>query len=115
ERDGQGRRRGVEERLRSRGLGSLRAQGPLRPKLLVFNQTDRLRGGDGAALREALAAEFPAAIFVSALLGEGLDALRERLAAAATARWKRIDATLPYAAGALVQRIRQRGALRRAD
>ena len=109
------RMRVVDETLRSLGLGSLRAQGPLQPKLLVFNQTDRLRGGDGAALREALAAEFPAAIFVSALLGEGLDALRERLAAAATARWKRIDATLPYAAGALVQRIRQRGALRRAD
>jgi len=108
------RMRVVDETLRSLGLGSLRAQGPLQPKLLVFNQTDRLRGGAGAALREALAAEFPAAIFVSALRGEGLDALRERLAAAATARWKRIDATLPYAAGALVQRIRQRGALRRA-
>ena len=102
------RMRVVDETLGSLGLGD-------RDKLLVFNQTDRLRGGAGAALREALAAEFPAAIFVSALRGEGLDALRERLAAAATARWKRIDATLPYAAGALVQRIRQRGALRRAD
>src|SRR2546426_7749407 len=106
------RMRVVDGTLRSLGLGSLRAQGPLQPKLLVFNQTDRLRGGDGAALREALAAEFPAAIFVSALRGEGLDALRERLAAAATARWKRIDATPPYAAGALVQRIRHRGARR---
>ena len=102
------RMRVVDETLGSLGLGG-------RDKLLVFNQTDRLRGGDGAALRGALAGEFPAAIFVSALRGDGLDALRERLAAAATARWKRIDATLPYAAGALVQRIRQRGALRRAD
>jgi len=102
------RMRVVAETLRSLELAD-------RPRLLVFNQTDRLRGAEGGALREALAAEFPAAVFVSALRAEGLDALRERLASAARARWKRVDATLPHAAGALVQRIRQRGALHRVD
>jgi GTP-binding protein HflX len=102
------RMRVVAETLRSLELAD-------RPRLLVFNQTDRLRGAEGDALREALAAECPAAVFVSALRGEGLDALRERLASAARGRWKRVDATLPHAAGALVQRIRQRGALHRID
>ena len=102
------RMRVVAETLRSLELAD-------RPRLLVFNQTDRLRGAEGDALRDALAAEFPAAVFVSALRGEGLDVLRERLASAARARWKRVDATLPHAAGALVQRIRQRGALHRVD
>jgi GTP-binding protein HflX len=86
-----------------------------RPRLLVLNQADRLRGDEGRAVREALAAEFPAAVFVSALRGEGLEALRARLAEAAAAGWRRIKTTLPYHAGALVQQIRTRGSLKRAD
>jgi GTP-binding protein HflX len=107
----------VDETLASLDLVSLRAQGPppLQPRLLVLNQTDRLRGEEGAALREALAAEFPAAVFTSALKGDGLDTLRGRLAEAAAARWKRVKATLPYHAGALVQQIRTRGSLKSVD
>jgi GTP-binding protein HflX len=102
------RMRVVDETLGALGLAH-------RPRLLVLNQTDRLRGAEGAALREALAAEFPAAVFVSAVGGDGLDALRARLAEAAAASWRRIRTTLPYQAGALVQRIRTRGSLKRAD
>jgi GTP-binding protein HflX len=107
----------VDETLASLDLVSLRAQGPLplQPRLLVLNQTDRLRGEEGAALREALAAEFPAAVLTSALKGDGLDTLRGRLAEAAAARWKRVKATLPYHAGALVQQIRTRGSLKSVD
>ena len=47
--------------------------------------------------------------------GEGLDDLRARLAETAAASWRRIRAILPYDAGGLVQRIRSRGSLRRAD
>jgi GTP-binding protein HflX len=81
----------------------------------VLNQIDRLRGDEGEALREALGAEFPAAVFVSALKGEGLESLRARLAEAAAASWKRVRTTLPYHAGALVQQIRTRGSLKRVD
>jgi GTP-binding protein HflX len=95
----------VDETLKSLELSG-------RPRLLVLNQTDRLRGEEGAALREALAAEFPAAVFASALKGDGLDALRTRLGEAASARWKHVKATLPYHAGALVQQIRTRGSLK---
>jgi GTP-binding protein HflX len=95
----------VEETLTSLGLGQS-------PRLLVLNQADRLRGEEGEALREALGAEFPAAVLTSALEGEGLDTLRARLREAAAASWKRVKTTLPYHAGALVQQIRTRGSLR---
>src|SRR5256712_5039715 len=102
------RMRVVDDTLTSLGLAQ-------KPRLLVLNQTDRLRGPEGEALREALAAEFPGGVLVSALRGDGLDTLRARLTESATASWRRIQATLPHRAGALVQRIRARGALRRAD
>ena len=100
-----------------------------KPVLLALNQVDRLRapsggvrgpsGGvnsaEGAALREALGAEFPAAAFVSARTGAGIDGLKAALAAAAAAQWSAVHVTLPHREGALVQRIRERGALRRAD
>jgi GTPase len=82
-----------------------------RPRLLVLNQADRLHGEEGEALREALTAEFPEAVFTSALRGEGIAALRDRLAQAAAASWKRVRTTLPYHAGGLVQQIRTRGSL----
>jgi len=86
-----------------------------RETLLVFNKSDALRGPEGAALREALAAEFPAALFMSARTGEGVAALRERLAGTAASRWTRVDVTLPYREGGLVQRVRERGSLRNAE
>ncbi|MBM4435573.1 MAG: GTPase HflX [Chloroflexi bacterium] len=86
-----------------------------RPTLVVMNKADMLRGPEGDALREALGAEFPGAVFVSARRGTGLDALRERLAAAATEGWERVSVRLPYSAGGLLQRIREHGNLMRAD
>ncbi|MHB8631262.1 MAG: GTPase HflX, partial [Candidatus Limnocylindria bacterium] len=103
------RMRVVKDTLTSLGLAS-------RPQLLVLNKTDLLDGAEGAALRDALGAELPAAAFVSARSGAGVDALRERLGGAARATWTTIRVTLPYdRGGALIQRIRERGALRRED
>ena len=99
----------VNDTLATLGLGA-------RPRLVVLNKADALRAGEDEALREALGAEFPEALFVSARSGAGVDALRERLARAARADWTTVAVTLPYdTGGALVQRIRERGALRRAD
>jgi len=102
------RLRVVEETLGLLGLAD-------RPRLLVLNKADLIEGADGAVVRGEFAAEFPSAVFVSATTGEGLDALRARLAETAAASWRRIRAILPYDAGGLVQRIRSRGSLRRAD
>ena len=98
----------VRETLRSLELAD-------RPSLLVFNRSDMLRGEEGDALREALGAEFPAAIFTSATTGDGLDALRTRLAETSAARFKRVRVIVAYSDGALVQRVRERGQLRAAD
>ncbi|HEV8230258.1 MAG TPA: GTPase HflX [Candidatus Limnocylindria bacterium] len=98
----------VRETLRSLDLAS-------RESLVVFNKADTLSGPEGEALHEALAAEFPSAVFVSARTGEGVDALRDRLAATAAARWTKVDVTVPYRDGGLLQRVRERGALRNAE
>jgi GTP-binding protein HflX len=48
-------------------------------------------------------------VLVSALTGYGLDALRAELAALLGSLWVEVDATVPYAAGSLLARIRERG------
>ena len=100
------RMRVVKDTLAALGLAD-------RPQLLALNKADALRGPEGDALREALGAEFPRAVFVSGTTGEGLPLLRERLADAARASWTSIRLTLPYdRGGAMLQRIRERGSLK---
>ncbi|HEV2011154.1 MAG TPA: GTPase HflX, partial [Candidatus Limnocylindria bacterium] len=56
------------------------------------------------------------AVFVSGRSSEGIDALRDRLSETARASWTAIRLTLPYdRGGAMLQRIRERGALRREE
>jgi GTP-binding protein HflX len=99
----------VKDTLASLGLAA-------RPQLLVLNKADLLRGAEGDALREALGAEFPRALLVSGHTGLGIDALRLRLGETAQASWTKIRITLPYdRGGAMIQRIRERGALRREE
>jgi GTPase len=98
----------VRETLTSLDLASRKA-------LVVFNKADTLRGPEGDAVREALGAEFPAALFVSAHTGEGVDALRERLGAIAASGWTKVDVTVPHREGGLLQRVRERGKLRNAE
>ena len=98
----------VDETLASLGLAE-------RPRLMVLNQIDRLRGPEGDALREALSGEFPRAVLTSARSGEGVESLRTRIGAEAAAQWKTVVVTIPHSAGAVLQRIRERGSLRRAD
>ncbi|HYK98635.1 MAG TPA: GTPase HflX [Candidatus Acidoferrales bacterium] len=94
----------VRETLASLGLGDRKSQ-------IVFNKADRLTGGEGAALRGALAAEFPGGVFVSSLTGAGIEQVRARLVEHAASEWKRVKVIVPYSSGALVQRVRERGAL----
>ena len=84
-----------------------------RPRLVVFNKVDLL--GEDRARREALAAEFGAAHFVSARTGEGLAELRDALGRQASAGWRRVRVTIPYDAAVLLQRVRERGALLREE
>ncbi len=78
-----------------------------KPRLVVFNKADLL---DPTA-RDATvpAPSIAGAVFVSALTGYGLDTLRAELAALLASLWVEVALHVPYAAGELLARIRERG------
>jgi GTP-binding protein HflX len=92
----------VQQVLEELGAGS-------KPRLVAYNKADLV---DRAALdgdRPALA--LADGVPVSALTGWGLEALRARLAALLAELWEEVDVTLPYAAGELLARVRERGTI----
>ncbi len=78
-----------------------------KPRLIVFNKADLLERSarDGTATDPAI----DGAVFVSALTGYGLDMLRAELASLLASLWVAVDVHVPYTAGALLARIRERG------
>ena len=78
-----------------------------KPRLVAFNKADLVD-------RSATNGENPApvisgAVFVSALTGYGMDALRAATASVLASLWVDVDVALPYAAGELLARVRERG------
>src|SRR6185503_10706227 len=78
-----------------------------KPRLTVLNKADLVD-------RAARDASTPApalgdAVLVSALTGYGLDTLRAALAALLAELWVDVDLAVPYAAGELIARVRERG------
>ena len=71
------------------------------PRLLVLNKVDVL---DAEARRE-LGFRHPDAVEVSALTGEGLDALRARLVEFARSRLTQLEVLVPYTRGSIVSEI----------
>ena len=91
-----------------------------KPRLIAFNKADLLvaSGGTpvngmaagGAAVSVATQAPIVAgSVLVSALTGFGLDALRDEVAALLASLWEDVDVGVPYAAGELLARVRERG------
>jgi GTPase len=73
----------------------------------VFNKADLL---DGAARNGATPAPVIAgAVFISARTGYGLESLRAELSALLASLWVELDVAVPYAAGELLARVRERG------
>jgi GTP-binding protein HflX len=75
------------------------------PELLVVNKVDAASGLTLAKLRHAL----PGAVFVSALTGEGIDALRRRMGEIAVPTDTAVDVVIPYDRGDLVARLHAGG------
>ena len=80
-----------------------------KPRLLAFNKIDLL---DPAARDAAFPAPAIAGrVFVSALTGFGMDTLRAEIAALLASMWVDVDLAVPYTAGELLARVRERGAV----
>ncbi len=84
-------------------LGELEAAA--KPRLVAFNKADLLVDGEAAAQAPIVAGS----VMVSALTGFGLDALRDEVAALLASLWEEVDVAVPYAAGELLARVRERG------
>ena len=78
-----------------------------KPRLVAFNKADLVEAaaGNGDAPAPALAGS----VLVSALTGFGLETLRAEIAALLGSLWVDVDVHVPYAAGELLARIRERG------
>ena len=78
-----------------------------KPRLVAFNKADLVERAalDGDAVAPAVAGS----VLVSALTGFGMDTLRAEIAALLATLWVDVDASLPYAAGELLARVRERG------
>ncbi|MGB9250232.1 MAG: GTPase HflX [Mycobacterium sp.] len=75
------------------------------PELIVVNKTDAASDLGLAKLRRAL----PGAMFVSARTGDGVEALRRRMAELAAPTDTAVDVVIPYNRGDLVSRVHADG------
>jgi GTP-binding protein HflX len=78
-----------------------------KPRLIAYNKADLVapaaRNGNG------LAPVVGGSVSISAVTGFGLDTLRLELSTLLASLWVAVDAAVPYAAGELLARIRERG------
>ncbi|MFL0181156.1 MULTISPECIES: GTPase HflX [unclassified Mycobacterium] len=81
------------------------------PELLVVNKIDAAGDLALAQLRRAL----PEAVFVSAHTGEGIDALRQRMAQSVAPVDTAVDVVIPYGRGDLVARVHEHGRVQLAE
>jgi GTP-binding protein HflX len=86
--------RAVEDVLEEIGTGD-------QPRLLVLNKADAL----DAERRRALAFRHPDAVLVSALTGEGLDVLGERIAAEFERRLRDVELLVPFSEGGTLSEL----------
>jgi GTP-binding protein HflX len=97
--------RAVDDTLEEIGAGD-------RPRLLVLNKADLI----GADEREALRFHHPDGVLVSALTGEGLDTLGDRIEEAFRSTLRPIDLLLPFEEGGrLAELLEVAGDLQRTD
>ncbi|MFI5255054.1 MAG: GTPase HflX [Candidatus Limnocylindrales bacterium] len=78
-----------------------------KPRLVAYNKADLVDPAAQDGDRPAPA--IGDGVRVSALTGYGLDTLRVRLSAVLADLWEDVDVALPYAAGELLARVRERG------
>jgi GTPase len=85
--------------------------GRMPPELLVVNKTDAA----GDLMLARLRHELPGAVFVSARTGDGIDALRRRIAEIAVPTDTAVDVVIPYHRGDLAARVHADGRVQQAE
>lgn len=80
-----------------------------KPRLVAYNKVDLVE--PGARNGELPGPAVGGAAFVSALTGFGLETLRAEVAALLASLWEDVDLAIPYQAGELLARVRERGTL----
>ncbi|MFL5727392.1 MAG: GTPase, partial [Chloroflexota bacterium] len=78
-----------------------------KPRLVALNKADLVESA--ARNGDAPAPAVSGTVLVSALTGYGLDTLRAEMAAMLSSLWVDLDVHIPYAAGELLARVRERG------
>jgi GTP-binding protein HflX len=78
-----------------------------KPRLVAFNKADLVE--NAARTGGGVAPAVAGSVLVSALTGFGLDTLRTEIAALLASLWVDVDVQVPYAAGELLARVRERG------
>jgi GTP-binding protein HflX len=78
-----------------------------KPRLVALNKADLVERAAHDA--DAPAPAIGGAVLVSALTGFGMDTLRAEIAAVLASLWVDVDAAVPYTAGELLARVRERG------
>jgi GTP-binding protein HflX len=78
-----------------------------KPRLVAFNKADLIEAAarDGNTPAPAIAGT----VLISAVTGYGLETLKAELSALLATLWVDVDVAIPYLAGELIARIRERG------
>jgi GTPase len=82
-----------------------------KPRVVALNKVDLLADRAAVAGDDGVAPIIGGAVPVSATTGFGLDALRTEIADVLASLWVDVDVALPYAAGELLARVRERGTI----
>ena len=80
-----------------------------KPRLVAFNKADLIEAAarNGDTPGPAIAGT----VLISAMTGYGLETLRAELSALLASLWVDVDAAIPYSAGELLARVRERGTI----
>ena len=95
-------RRTIQEVLDELGAGH-------KPRVVAYNKVDLVEAATGRAF--SIPHGDRHAVGIAALDGRGLDGLRTTLGSVLAEMWAEVDLTVPYTAGSLLARLRERGAV----
>ena len=82
-----------------------------KPRIVALNKVDLIREPIGSLRTRVVTRDDQHVVTISALSGEGVDRLRDVLAEVLAELWPEVDVAVPYSAGELLARLRERGAV----